>query len=64
MVEAESRDEEENAKQEEDNLMVENQEEQIPETQPEGNTPMFIEDVPADDRSPIDFTTQGPFLPQ
>ena len=34
MVEAESRDEEENARQEEDNLMVENQEEQIPETQP------------------------------
>ena len=34
MVEAESRDEEENARQEEDNLMVENQEEQIPETEP------------------------------
>ena len=34
MVEAESRDQEENARQEEDNLMVENQEEQIPETQP------------------------------
>ena len=36
--------------------MVDNQEEQIPETQPEGNTPMFKEDVAADDRSPIDFT--------
>ena len=57
MVETESRDEEENARQEEDNRMVENQEEQIPETQPEGNTPMFTEDVEADDRSPIDFTT-------
>ena len=57
MVEAESRYEEENAGQEEDNLMVNNQEEQIPETQPEGNTPMFTEDVAADDRSPIDFTT-------
>ena len=34
MVETESRDEEENARQEEDNLMVDTQEEQIPETQP------------------------------
>ena len=49
MVGAESRNEEENAEQEEDNLMVDNQEEQILETQPE--------DVAADDRSPIDFTT-------
>ena len=57
MVGAESRNEEENAGQEEDNLMVDNQEEQIPETQPEGNTPMFTKDVEADDRSPIDFTT-------
>ena len=57
MVGAESRNEEENAEQEEDNLMVDNQEEQIPETQPEGNTPMFTEDVAANDRSPIDFTT-------
>ena len=57
MVEAEARDEEENARQEEDNLMVENQEEQIPETLPEGNTPRFTEDVAAYDRSPIDFTT-------
>ena len=57
MVEAESRNEEENARKEEDNRMVENQEEQIPETQPEGNTPMFTEDMAANDRSPIDFTT-------
>ena len=56
MVEAEAIDEEENARQEEDNLMVENQEDEIPETQPEGNTLMFIEDVAADDRSPTDFT--------
>ena len=56
-MEAEARDEEENARQEEDNLMVENQEEQIPETQPEGNTPRFTEDVAANDRSSIDFTT-------
>ena len=56
MVETESRDEEENVRQEEDNQMVENQEEQISETQPEGNTPMFTEDMEADDRSPIDFT--------
>ena len=57
MVETESRDEEENARQEEDNQMVDTQEEQIPETQPEGNTHMFTEDVAANDRSPIDFTT-------
>ena len=41
MEETESRDEEENARQEEDHQMVENQEEQIPEAQPEGNTPRF-----------------------
>ena len=57
MVETESRDEEENARQEEDNLMVDTQKEQIQETQPEGNTHMFTEDVAANDRSPIDFTT-------
>ena len=57
MVEAKSRNEEENAGQEEDNLMVDNQEEQIPETQPEGNTPIFTENVAADARSPIYFTT-------
>ena len=57
MVGAESRNEEENVGQEEDNLMVDNQEEHIPETQPEGNTPMFPEDMAAADISPIDFTT-------
>ena len=56
-MEAESKNEEENAEQEEGNLMVDTQEEQIPETQPEGNTHIFTEDVAANDRSPIDFTT-------
>ena len=57
MVEADSREEEESARQEEETLMVEDQEEQNPETQPEGNTSMSAEDMAADDRSPIDFTT-------
>ena len=57
IVEADSRDEEESARQEEDTLMVEDQEEQDPETQPEGNTSMFAEDIEPDERSPIDFTT-------
>ena len=57
IVEADSRDEEENARQEEDTLLVEDQEEQDPETQPEGNTSIFAEDMEADERSLIDFTT-------
>ena len=57
IVEADSRDEEERAIQEEDTLMVENQEEQNPETQLEGNTSIFAEDIAEDERSPIDFTT-------
>ena len=57
IVEADSRDEEENERQGEDTLLVENQEEQNPETQPEGNTSMFAEDIGLDERSPIDFTT-------
>ena len=56
MVEAKSRNEEDNAEQEEENLITDNQEEHIPETQQEGNTPMFIDDIVADDRDPIDFT--------
>ena len=56
-MEAESKNEEENAEQEEGNLMVDTQEEQIPETQPERNTHIFTEDVATNDRSPIDFTT-------
>ena len=57
IVEADSGDEEENARQEEDTLRVEDQEERDPETQPEGNTSMFAEDIEPDERSPIDFTT-------
>ena len=57
IVETDSRDEEESARQEEDTLMVEDQEEQNPDTQPEGNTSMFAEDMAADERSLIDFTT-------
>ena len=57
MVEADSRDEEENSRQEEDTLLVEDQEEQDQETQPEGNTSTFAEDIEPDDRSLIDFTT-------
>ena len=57
IVEADSGDEEENARIEEDTLRVEDQEEQDPETQPEGNTSMFAEDIEPDERSPIDFTT-------
>ena len=37
--------------------MVEDQEEQNQEKQPEGNTSMFAEDMATDERSPIDFTT-------
>ena len=44
IVEADSRDEDENARQEENTLLVEDQEEQDPEAQPEGNTLMFTED--------------------
>ena len=57
IVEADPREEEENARQEEDTLMVENQQEQDPENQQEGNTSMIAEDMAADERSPIDYTT-------
>ena len=57
IVEAYSRGEDENAGQEEDTLLVEDQEEQDPEAQPEGNTSMFAEDIEQDERSPIDFST-------
>ena len=61
---ADSREEEESERQEEETLMVEDQEEQNPETQPEGNTSMLAEDMVANDRSPIDFTTPpGQFSP-
>ena len=52
-MEADYGDEEENARQEEDTLRVEEQEEQ----DPQGNTSMFAEDIEPDERSPIDFTT-------
>ena len=57
ILEADSGEEEENARQEEDTLRVEDQEEQYPETQPKGNTSMFTEGIEPDERSPIDFTT-------
>ena len=57
IVEADSRGEDKNERQEEDTLLVEDQEEQDPETQPEGNTSMFAEDIEPDERSPIDFST-------
>ena len=57
IVEVDSGGEEENARQEEDTLRVEDQEEQYPETQLEGNTSMFAEGIEPDERSPIDFTT-------
>ena len=57
IVEAESRDENENAIQEEDTLLVADQEEENPEAQPEGNTFMFPKDREQDDRIPIDFST-------
>ena len=57
IVEADPREEEENVRQGEDTLMVEDQQEPDPETYPEGKTSMFTEDLAADDRSPIDFTT-------
>ena len=57
IVEADSRDEDENARQEEDTLLVEDQEEQDPEAQAEVNTFMFTEDREQEVRSPIDFST-------
>ena len=57
IVEADSRDEDENARQEEDTLLVEDQEEQDPEAQPEGNTFMFTDDKEQEVRSPLDFST-------
>ena len=57
IVEADSKDENENVRQEEDNLLVEDQEEQNPEAQPEGNTFMFTDDREQEVRSPLDFTT-------
>ena len=57
IVEAGSRDEDENARQEEDTLLVEDQEEQDPEAQLEGNTFMFTDNREQEVRSPLDFST-------
>ena len=57
IVETEERDENENAIQEDDTLLVADQEEENQEAHPEGNTFMFAEDREQDDRSPIDFST-------
>ena len=57
IVEADSRDEDENARQEEDTLLVEEQEEQDLEARPERNTFIFTEDREQEVRSPIDFST-------
>ena len=57
IVEVDSREENENAIQEEDTLLVANQEEENPEAHPIGNTFMFAEDREQDDRSPINFST-------
>ena len=57
IVEAESREEEENARQEKDTLLVAGEEEENQETHPEGDTFIFAEEREQDDISPIDFTT-------
>ena len=57
IMEADSRDEDKNVRQEEDNLLVENQEEQDPEARPKGNTFMFTDDREQEVRSPLDFST-------
>ena len=62
-MEVDSGDEEENARQEEDTLRVEDQEEQDPETQLEGNTSMFVEDIGPDERSPIVHHSTGQLSP-
>ena len=57
IVQADSRDENENAIQEEDTLLVADQEEENQEAHPEGDTSMFAEDIEQDERSPINFST-------
>ena len=63
-MEADSRDEDENVRQEEDTLLVEDQEEENQEAHPEGNTFIFTEDREQEDRSPIDFSTPLASSPQ
>ena len=57
IVETYSSDENENARQEEDTLLVADQEEEDPKSHLEWNTFMFPEDRDQNDRSPIDFST-------
>ena len=57
IIEAESREENENARQKEDTLLVADQEEEDPKTHPEGDTFIFAEDRDQEDRSPINFST-------
>ena len=57
IIEVDSREENENVRQEEDTLLVADQEEEDLEAHPEGNTFMFTEDIEQDDRSPINFSS-------
>ena len=57
MIEEDSREENENAKQKEDTLLVADQEEEDPEAHPEENTFMFAEDGEQDDGSSVNFST-------
>ena len=57
IIEADSREENENARQKEDTPLVADQEEEDPEAHPEENTFMFAEDREQDDGSPINFST-------
>ena len=57
IIEEDSREENENARQKEDTLLVADQEKEDPEAHPEENTFMFAEDREQDDGSPINFST-------
>ena len=57
IIEADSREENENARQKEDTLLVADQEEEDPKAHPEKNTFMFAEDREQDDGSLINFST-------
>ena len=56
IIEADSREENENARQKEDTLLVADQEEEDPEAHQEENTFMFAEDIDLDDESPMNFS--------
>ena len=57
IIESYSREENENARQKEDTLLVVDQEEEDPEAHPEENTFMFAEDREQDDGRPINLST-------